>query len=60
MDGEVRKKVIASWQQRKQEEVTHPFLGEKIAIGLIPYAQAMLLARYLRGDLEAYPPFLMK
>lgn len=60
MDDEVRKKVIASWQQRKQEEVTHPFLGEKIAIGLIPYAQAMLLARYLRGDLEAYPPFLMK
>ena len=38
----------------------HPFLGEKIAVGLIPYAQALLLARHLRGDLDAYPPFLMK
>ncbi len=60
MTDEVRKNVIAAWQKRKQEEVMHPFLGEKIAVGLIPYAQALLLARHLRGDLEAYPPFLMK
>lgn len=60
MTDEIRKTVIASWQKRKQEEITHPFLGEKIPIGLIPYAQAMLLARHLRGDLDAYPPFLMK
>lgn len=60
MTEEIRKNVIAAWQKRKQEEVTHPFLGEKIAVGLIPYAQALLLARHLRGDLEAYPPFLMK
>lgn len=60
MTDEARKEIIASWQRRKQEEVNHPFLGEKIAIGLIPYAQALLLARHLRGDLEAYPPFLMK
>ena len=60
MTDEMRKVIIASWQRRKQEEITHPFLGEKIAIGLIPYAQAMLLARHLRGDLDAYPPFLMK
>ena len=60
MNEEMRKVVIASWQRRKQEEIIHPFLGEKIAIGLIPYAQAMLLARHIRGDLDAYPPFLMK
>lgn len=60
MTEEARKALIAAWQKRKQEEVRHPFLGEKIAVGLIPYAQALLLARHLRGDLEAYPPFLMK
>ena len=60
MNEEMRKVVIASWQRRKQEEIMHPFLGEKIAIGLISYAQAMLLARHIRGDLDAYPPFLMK
>lgn len=60
MTDEVRKEVITAWQKRKQEEITHPFLEEKIAAGLIPYAQALLLARHLRGDLEAYPPFLMK
>jgi CRISPR-associated protein Cas1 len=60
MNDELRKNIISVWQKRKQEEVVHPFLGEKIAVGLIPYAQALLLARHLRGDLEAYPPFLMK
>lgn len=60
MNEEMRKMIITSWQKRKQEEIMHPFLGEKIAIGLIPYAQSMLLARHLRGDLDAYPPFLMK
>jgi CRISPR-associated protein Cas1 len=60
MTDEARKGIIASWQKRKQEEINHPFVGEKIAVGLIPYAQAMLLARHLRGDLDAYPPFLMK
>lgn len=60
LTDDARKALIGAWQKRKQEEVQHPFLGEKIAIGLIPYAQALLLARHLRGDLEAYPPFLMK
>ena len=60
MDDATRKNVIAAWQRRKQEEITHPFLQEKISIGLIPYVQAMLLARYLRGDLEGYPPFFWK
>lgn len=60
MTDEGRKKVIDAWQTRKQQELTHPFLGEKFAVGLLPHAQAMLLARFLRGDLEAYPPFLLK
>ncbi|GLC88904.1 type I-C CRISPR-associated endonuclease Cas1c [Lysinibacillus piscis] len=55
-----RKKFIQAWQERKQETLTHPFLKEKINWGLVPHAQAMLLARYLRGDLEEYPPFLWK
>ncbi len=60
MDNDTRKEVLVAWQKRKQEELTHPFLNEKISIGLLPYVQAMLLARYLRGDLDAYPPFLWK
>ncbi len=57
MDDTTRKTVIKAWQERKQEEITHPFLKEKIPFGLIVHAQAMLLARHLRGDLDAYPPF---
>ena len=60
MDTDTRKEVLTAWQKRKQEEITHPFLNEKISIGLLPYIQALLLARYLRGDLDAYPPFLWK
>jgi len=60
MDEATRKTVLTEWQMRKQEEIMHPFLEEKINIGLIPYAQALLLARYLRGDLDEYPPFLMR
>lgn len=60
LDYDTRKEVISSWHKRKQEEITHPFLNEKISFGLIPYVQALLLARYLRGDLEAYPPFIWK
>ncbi|WP_025698331.1 type I-C CRISPR-associated endonuclease Cas1c [Paenibacillus forsythiae] len=55
-----RKAVLAAWQQRKQEEIRHPFLEENIALGLLPYAQALLLARFIRGDLDDYPPFLWK
>jgi CRISPR-associated protein Cas1 len=57
MDEETRKTVLKAWQERKQEEIVHPFLKEKIPFGLIPYVQALLLARHLRGDLDAYPPF---
>jgi CRISPR-associated protein Cas1 len=57
MDDETRKTVLTAWQERKKEEIVHPFLKERIPFGLIPHVQAMLLARHLRGDLDAYPPF---
>jgi CRISPR-associated protein Cas1 len=60
MDDATRKEVLTAYQKRKQEEIQHPFLGEKVAVGLLPHLQAMLLARHLRGDLDAYPPFLWK
>ncbi len=60
MDDETRKTFLAAWQAKKQEMITHPFLGEKTEWGLVPFVQAMLLARYLRGDLDAYPPFFWK
>ena len=55
-----RKSVINAWQNKKQEKIKHPFLGEKIEWGLIPYVQATLLARFLRGDMDMYPPFMWK
>ena len=55
-----RKTFLKNWQEKKKETLTHPYLGEKLPWGMIPYIQALLLARYLRGDLDAYPPFLWK
>ena len=55
-----RKTVLQHWQERKQAEITHPFLQEKITLGLLPHIQARLLARHLRGDLDAYPAYLHK
>ena len=55
-----RRAFLKAWQDRKKETLTHPFLKEKIPWGLVPYIQALLLARFLRGDLDAYPPFLWK
>jgi CRISPR-associated protein Cas1 len=60
MDDATRKAVLTAWQERKREQITHPFLNEKMEWGLVPFIQAMLLARYLRGDLDEYPPFLWK
>lgn len=60
LEEATRKAVIGSWQMRKQEEIEHPFLGERIPIGLIPYVQALLLARFIRGGLDAYPAFLWR
>ncbi len=60
MTDEGRRKFLKHWQERKQDSITHPFLEEKLPWGLVPYVQALLLARYLRDDLDAYPPFLWK
>lgn len=55
-----RRKFLKTWQERKRDTLTHPYLGEKLSWGMIPYVQALLLARCLRGDLDGYPPFLWK
>jgi CRISPR-associated protein Cas1 len=60
LTDEARKTVLTEWQQRKRDEIRHPFFDEKISVGLLPYAQAMLLARFMRGDLDDYPPFFWK
>jgi CRISPR-associated protein Cas1 len=60
MNDSTRNEVLKAWQNRKLEEITHPYLDEKIPFGLVPYVQALLLARHLRGDLEDYPPFFWK
>lgn len=60
MTDSCRRKFIQAWQSRKRDTITHPFLGDKIELGLLPYAQAMLLARYLRNDMNDYPVFLIK
>lgn len=60
LTDDARKTVLIAYQNRKQEEITHPFLNEKMAIGLLPHYQALLLARHLRGDIANYPPYLLK
>ena len=60
MSENTRKTVLLAWQKKKQEQIMHPFLEERVPIGLLPHVQALLLARYLRGDLDAYPPYIQK
>jgi len=60
MDDDTRKAVLVAYQKRKQEEIEHPFLQEKIPVGMLLLAQAQLLARHLRGDMDAYPPFIWR
>jgi CRISPR-associated protein Cas1 len=60
MNDDTRKVLLTAWQKRKQEEIMHPFLQVMVPVGLLPYCQALLLARYLRGDLDSYPVFLNK
>lgn len=60
LTDDARKRFLAAWQKRKQEVINHPFLKEKLPWGLVPHAQAMMMSRYIRGDLDAYPPFLWK
>ena len=60
LNDEGQKKVLFAWQEAKQDSIKHPFLGESISRGLIPHAQAQLLARFIRGDIDDYPPFFWK
>ncbi|MDI9571539.1 MAG: type I-C CRISPR-associated endonuclease Cas1c [Pseudomonadota bacterium] len=60
MNDETRKMVLVSYQERKQEEIFHPFIEEKVTVGILFHIQAMLMARYLRGDMDGYPPFIWK
>lgn len=60
MDDKTRKQVLTAYQKRKQDTITHPFLNEKTTVGLLIHLQARLLARHLRGDLDAYPPFVWR
>ena len=60
MDDDTRKALLLAYQKKKQDEIIHPFLNEPMPVGLLMYAQALLLARHLRGDLDGYPPFIWK
>ena len=57
LNGDGRKKVLSRWQEKKRTDITHPYLKQKIPLGLLPYVQSNLLAKYVRGDIETYPPF---
>lgn len=60
LEGNARKAVVVAYQERKQEEITHPLLGTKVSIGLLPPLQARFLARTIRGEMDGYIPFLAK
>ncbi|EGQ14157.1 CRISPR-associated protein cas1 [Prevotella dentalis DSM 3688] len=60
MTDSCKRNILSAWQKRKKESILHPYLKEQVPIGLLPYIQAMLLARFLRGDLDGYPVFLIQ
>lgn len=60
MRDDARRRVLIAWQERKRKDLTHPFLGETLPLGLVAHVQAQLLARHLRGDLDGYPAFIWK
>lgn len=60
MNDETRKTVLVAYQERKREQIHHPFIDEKVPIGILFHVQALLLARYLRGDIDGYPPFIWR
>lgn len=60
MNDETRKALLVAYQERKREEIIHPFIDEKVSVGMLFHVQALLLARYLRGDIDGYPPFIWK
>lgn len=60
MDDSTRKTVLVEYQNRKQDEVLHPYIGEKVPIGILFFIQSNLMARYIRGDIDGYPPFFWR
>lgn len=60
MSDDARKQFLIAYQERKQDELLHPFLEEKVKVGLLPHLQAQLLAKHIRGELDSYPPFIWK
>ncbi|HRT63073.1 MAG TPA: subtype I-C CRISPR-associated endonuclease Cas1, partial [Syntrophales bacterium] len=60
MSDDARKTLLVAYQERKREEILHPFIGEKMTIGILFFMQSLLLARHLRGELDGYPPFIWK
>ena len=60
MNESGRKKVLTKWQEKKRTDMMHPYLKQKIPFGLLPYVQSNLLAKFVRGDIAEYPPFLVK
>ncbi len=60
MDDETRKALLTAYQKRKQDTIDHPYLNEKVSIGILFYSQALLMARFLRGDIDGYPPFIWR
>ena len=60
LKDKARKEMLVAWQERKREEIIHPFLQERMSVGMLCHMQARLLARYIRGDLDAYPPFTVR
>lgn len=60
LNAEGRRKVLTRWQEKKRSDMVHPYLKQKIPLGLLPYIQSNLMAKYVRGDIEEYPPFLLK
>lgn len=55
-----KRKVITQWQEKKRSTIIHPYLNEKIQLGLLPFVQSSLLAKYIRGEIEEYPCYLLK
>lgn len=60
MRDDARSRILVAYQERKKDEIVHPFLKEKTTFGLLPHLQAKLLTQFLRGDIDGYPPFLWK
>jgi CRISPR-associated protein Cas1 len=60
LQDDARKRILSSWQDRKQETIMHPWIKERVQVGLLPYVQARLLARFIQGDLDTYPSFIWK